>query len=80
MTGWTLRVVWPIHDPAMYETEAVAAATFEWPWFAEKHQVTVTGSPTIRVVPLGVQQQVELRADRAVVCEAPVIRRQEATR
>jgi hypothetical protein len=75
MSGLALRVVWPIHDDAMYEAEAFVAAWFEWPDRVEEHQVTVTGTPRMRVVLLSPEQQVHLRASRAVVCEAPVIRR-----
>lgn len=76
MTGnWTLRVVWPIEDTAMYEAEAITAAWFELPGFAEEHQVTLTDRPKMRVIDLPAAQQQELGATRAVVCEAPVIRR-----
>ncbi len=80
MNAWTLRVVWPIHDPAMRDAEAIASASFEWPDFAEDRQVTVTAPPRIRVVQLDAHQRQGLHADRAVVCDAPVIRRQEVTR
>lgn len=75
MTSWILRVVWPVHDDAMYDAEAITAAWFEVPGFAEEHQVTLTDRPRMKVVVLGAGQQQELRATRAVVCEAPVIRR-----
>lgn len=80
MTALTLRVVWPIHDDAMRDAEAIAAASLEWADFAEDRQVTVTGPPRIRVVQLDAHQRLGLRADRAVVCDAPVIRRQETGR
>lgn len=76
----TLRVVWPIHDPGMRDAEAIATATFEWPTFAEERQVTVTAPPRIRVVQLDAHQRQGLNAERAVVCDAPVIRRQTTDR
>jgi hypothetical protein len=76
MSTHILRVVWPIFDAGMYDTEAVAAAWNDWPHHPEKHQVTVTGTPRIRVVRLDPRQAEQMRAVRAVVCEAPVIQRQ----
>jgi hypothetical protein len=79
VSGLTLRVVWPIIDDAMYDAEAIADASFEWPVFAEQHQVTVLDTPRIRVVHLDDQQRQGLNARRAVVCEAPVIKRTATT-
>lgn len=75
MTAWTLRVMWPVLDAAMYETEAIYEAWAELPQFAEDRQVTFADSPKMRVVQLTPEQQVKFGASRAVVCEAPVIRR-----
>jgi hypothetical protein len=75
VTGWILRVEWPIHDPAMYDTEAITEAWFQLPGMAEEHQVTFADQPKMRVVALPVERQLELGATRAVVCEAPVFRR-----
>lgn len=79
MTGWTLRVVWPIENDAMYDTEAITAAWFQIPDLAEEHQVTLTGQPRMHVVALSAERQQELGTTRAVVCEAPVIRRTTTT-
>ncbi|MFI5891954.1 hypothetical protein ACIA5D_17775 [Actinoplanes sp. NPDC051513] len=70
-----LRVEWPIHDDRMLDDEAIASAWFDWPHFPEKHQVTVVGTPTMRVEPIPAERQRQTRATRAVVCEAPVIAR-----
>lgn len=78
MTAWTLRVVWPIHDPAMYDAEAITAAWSELPGFAEAKQVTFADRPRMSVVALTDEQRVAFGASRAVVCEAPVIRRTPA--
>ncbi|MET0415804.1 MAG: hypothetical protein ABW022_07265 [Actinoplanes sp.] len=75
MTGLTLRVVWPIHDDGMYDAAAITAAWFEWPAFTERYQVTIVDTPRMRVVELDERQRNTYRAARAVVCEAPVVRR-----
>ena len=75
MTGWKLRVVWPVLDDAMYDIEAITEAWFQLPQFAEDLQVTIADRPRMAVVALTLEQQRKWRAARAVVCEAPVIRR-----
>lgn len=75
MSDLTLQVVWPIHDDAMYDTEAIALAWEQWPAFAEAEQVTVVGTPKIRIAPIAAPHQEEMQATRAVVCSAPVIKR-----
>ena len=80
MTGThVLRVVWPIHDDAMFDAEAIAYASLDWPALAEKHQVTALEVPRYRVVQLDEQQQRGFNAKRAVVCGAPVIKRTPIT-
>lgn len=74
-TGLSLRVVWPIHDEAMRDAEAMERAWVEWPAFAEARQVTVVGQPLISVKPVVIEHQEALQATRVVVCEAPVIKR-----
>jgi hypothetical protein len=71
----TLRVEWPIHDPEMFDDEAIADAWFDWPRHPEKHQVTVVGTPLMRVEAIPPERWRQARARRAVVCEAPVIAR-----
>lgn len=75
MTFWTLRVVWPVEDDGTLPAEAIAAAWFELPKFAEEQQANLAGQPRFRVVDCSELQRVQLRAARAVVCEVPVIRR-----
>ncbi len=79
MSGLKLRVVWPIVDDAMYDDEALAEAWFEWPAFPERYQVTVVDSPRMQVIRLDAEQRQQMRASRAVVCEAPVIQRAQST-
>ncbi len=74
-----LRVVWPINDEAMYDDEAMTEAWFDWPKHPEHHQVTVVDNPRMQVVCLDAEQRQKLRASRAVVCEAAVIRRASTT-
>lgn len=80
MSTYTLRVVWPILDAAMYDDEAMAQAWFDWPAFPEHHQVTVVDNPRMEVVRLEAWQRLALKADRAVVCSAPVVQRQKVVR
>jgi hypothetical protein len=75
MSTHTLRVVWPILDEAMYDDEAMAEAWFDWPKHPEQHQVTVLDNPRMDVIRLEGWQRLALKADRAVVCEAPVVQR-----
>lgn len=75
MNGLTLRVIWPILDDSMYDTEAITAAWFEWPAFVDRYQVDAVDVPRMRVVELTAHQETDLGATRAVVCEAPVVRR-----
>lgn len=79
MTAWTLQVIWPIHDFAMTEAEAIHDAWLELPAFAEKRQVTIADRPQMRVVDLNAEQRAAFRASRAVVCLAPVIKRASTT-
>lgn len=74
----TLRVVWPILDDRMYDAEAVTAAWFEWPAFVDRYEVDAVDTPRMRIVDLTAQQETDLGATRAVVCEAPVVRRGES--
>lgn len=66
MTGWTLRVVWPIEDPAAFSEESIATARADLLTIAEGFQVTLVGTPAFRT---SVGQ---------VVCEVPVYRRVSA--
>lgn len=70
-----LRVVWPILDPGMFNDEAIAQAWFQWSQFPEAHQVTVLGTPSMRVEELGADERKVHGAVRGVVCTAPVTRR-----
>ncbi|WP_045740905.1 hypothetical protein [Actinoplanes rectilineatus] len=75
MSTHILRVVWPIHDDAMYDDEAIADAWIDWPHHPEKQQVTVVDTPRMHVVRLDPRQQEAFGASRAVMCEAHVIER-----
>lgn len=80
MSGtYLLRVVWPIHDDDMFNTEAITAAFFDWPRFVDRYQVEPTETPRMRVIDLDDRQRMKLRANRAVVCEATVISRTHTT-
>lgn len=78
MSDLTLRIVWPIYDTFMSDADAIAAAWFELPELAEERQVTVVDRPRMTVVQLDGDQQQTFRASRAVVCDAPVIKRTAA--
>jgi hypothetical protein len=74
----TLRVEWPVLDPAMRDNEAMADAAIDWPGFAEGYQVTVVEPPRIWVEPITAAGRLRHRAkdaDRLVVCEASVFQR-----
>lgn len=81
MREYTLRVVWPITDDAMFDDEAIASAWFEWPKYLHEYQVEATDNPRMRVVDLADVQLTDRqraalgKATRAVVCEAPTVRR-----
>lgn len=74
-TGWKLRVVWPILDPLLSDAEAMAAAWWRLPAYAEAYQITLADQPHMRVERCTAEQKRKLRAARAVVCEAPAIPR-----
>ncbi len=81
MTGThLLRVVWPILDDRMFDDEAIYAAWCDWPAHPEQHQVTVVDTPRMQVVQLDPVRRHQLKAARAVVCEAAVIQRRSADR
>lgn len=63
MSGWLLRVVWPIEDPATFSEESIAAARADLPAIAEEKQATIVGPPRF------------LAAAGKVVCEVPVHKR-----
>ena len=73
--SYLLRIEWPIHDPAMWGAEAIQLARPQVAVYAEEHQVTLLGTPHLRVVGLPAERQAELDATRVVVCEVPVRRR-----
>lgn len=79
MTGLSIRVCWHIHDDGMPEEEAFTRAWFDWPEVAaetaERHQVRVVDTPRMRIVLLRPELQRRYEASRAVVCDAPVIRK-----
>lgn len=76
-----LRVVWPILNDTLFDDEAFVEAWLDWPRFLRDYRVEPVDSPRIRVVdlddvPLSVRERAAFRkATRAVVCEAPVVRR-----
>lgn len=74
-----LQVTWPVLDPAMRDNEAMADAAMEWPSFAEGYQVTVLENPRIRVELLDEAGRRKHKADRVVICEAPVFKRERTT-
>lgn len=75
MSGLTLRVVWPIVDPLLSDQDAILEAWADLPSFAEHYQVTVSDRPRMWVKELDIDQARAFKALRAVVCEAPVVRR-----
>lgn len=73
--GLKLRIVWPVVDPAMYDTEATTAAFFELPDFLERFGVDLADRPVMRVRDCTPEQVERIGAVRAVVCEVAVTRR-----
>jgi hypothetical protein len=77
----SLRVVWPIVNDAMFDHEALTEAWFDWPHHLREWRVEPVESPRIRVVDLADirldarQQEAFRSATRAVVCDAPVVKR-----
>jgi uncharacterized protein with von Willebrand factor type A (vWA) domain len=49
-TGWTLRVIWPIQDPGLSHSAAIALARADLPSVAARTKAVVVGEPTFRVV------------------------------
>ena len=64
VTGWTLRAVWPIHDPELAHSEAIRLAAEDLPQVARRSQSLIVGEPTWRVVDVAEWPDV----DAAVVC------------
>jgi hypothetical protein len=62
MTGWTLRVVWPVEDPAAFSEESIAVARADLLAIAEGFQPTLLAPP---VFPTRTGE---------VICEVPVCR------
>jgi hypothetical protein len=50
ITGWTLRIVWPIEDEAMFNSEAIGAARALLPETSRALGAIVVGEPSIRIV------------------------------
>lgn len=50
MSSFTLRVIWPVEDPRLFDGEAVALARADLPEVARRTGAVITGRPVFRVV------------------------------
>lgn len=71
MSGWTLRVVWPIEDPQLFDWEAIEAARRDLPNVAADSNAIIAGPPTFRVVQCNPDSWPATAT--AVVCEVPAL-------
>lgn len=71
-TGWTLRVVWPIENPELFNTEAVRLAEADLPEVAAYTGAVVVGTPSFRVVDCD-RGQSWPTTPTAVVCEVDAL-------
>ena len=71
-TGWTLRVVWPIEDPELFNSEAVRLAAADLPAVAAYVRAVVAGEPVFRVVDCD-HAQAWPTTPTAVVCEVDAL-------
>ncbi|MFB6392595.1 hypothetical protein [Polymorphospora lycopeni] len=50
MSGWTLRVLWPVEDPDLYGDDAIRLAEDDLPYVAARTGAVVTGEPVFEVI------------------------------
>lgn len=68
--GWTLRVVWPVEDPELFDAEAIAAARRDLPNVAAELNAVIVGIARFRV---GAITHADRPATPAVECEVPAV-------
>jgi hypothetical protein len=71
-TGWTLRVVWPIENPELFNSEAVRLAAADLPEVAAYVRAVVVGEPAFRVVDCD-RTQSWPTTPTAVICEVDAL-------